>query len=398
MKLQSLFTFFLVIAVAFMSGCVGTKVEKGAKVEKVINAGIAFAGIRGAEGEAMKRQKFPYISAMAQGGDLNKILSEKLEKSKSDLNFEILKSGDRLVGVNEGVASMAFVINFEKTFCVYRSEFKKYHLRIYVGAQALFFDFKTKSILASFPFMIVAQELMKEKPSEEQIAQVYKKIFGRAPYTVNDGMISDGANLNIFDFFIEKLGDIEPRRHYASTIGVGKFTINRADGYGKNIPFATDEDCAEFMVNSFNSSVYKKYKIPMVPYSPGGSTLYFQLLEDFRDSDDKLMNELAFEVPHATYKIDLRLSKLYNEYKERSYGKAARYNYFSQYEISLNETATNKVLIKSKKFGAATRKGGKPIHENEYLRCLIKLNNSLVKEMEDFDGLELLDKTLEKCR
>ncbi len=399
MKIKFLFLYLSCFLILFITGCasVSSTGERGAKIDKVVNAGIAFAGVNGATAQADMQKKYPYISAVRKSTNLNAILTKKLEKS--DLNFTLLPVGERLVNANESVASLAFVVNFEKTYIKYRPEFGKYHLRVYVGAQALFFDFKTKTILASFPFMIIDQDLMDRKPTENDIINMYAKIFSDKAYEVDSSLFGGSTNLNIFDYFIERLSDISPKRHYATTIGIGDLKYNAANNEkfnSANIPFASKAEFAEVMANGVNAAIYEEYKVPTVPFSYNSSKLYYQLLQDYEDENGNMINSLAFDAPKSTYKINLNLIRLYRKQISKMSSSIPEHNYFATYDVQLVNTATNQVICTGK-IGAASKRGGNAIHEDEFLRCLVKLNGNFAEYIEDKDALEPLVDTIKKC-
>ncbi len=356
---------------------------------KVINSGIVFAG--NASGENNIAKRFPFSWNLVKNNYLNKILSEKLSKY-NNTNFSIII--EDLGSLKENTISLAFVVNFEKYYISKLANFNKFKLEVFIIAEAMFFDFRSKTILASHPFMISFSEISDTKPTEIRVKEIMEKIYGNSPFIV------ESQNLNIFDYFIETISNINPKRTYSSTFGISKINILpetvanvRKIGFG-------DDDAKEFIANLFNAYIYKNFKIPVIPYSYEGSEIYYVMADGYIESG-KLSNQLMLHAPKSTYKLDVSLRKLLSKIASEHRG-IRTYFFGASYLVEVRDIE-DEIIFKNK-IGqgdsvvyVAGEENNWPF-DAEYMKVLIMLTQSAGERLKSDSKYSEFPKIIEKCR
>ncbi len=356
---------------------------------KLVNAGIVFAGNTAGENNIAKR--FPHSFDIVKKNSLNRFLAEKLSKYQNS-NFTV--SCEDLGSIKDNVASLAFVINFERSYVSKLSGFNKYKLEVFIAAEAMVFDFKNKSILASYPFMISYSEISDIKPNETRVRAITEKIYGKDPFVV------DSQNINIFDYFLETISKIDPKRTYTSTIGISKVNIlAETENNVRKMGF-DDESAKEFIANLFNSYIYKNFKIPVIPYSYEGSEIYYVMADGYMEAD-KLTNQLLLHAPKSTFKIDVSLRKLLSKIASEHRG-IRTYFFGSSYLVSVRDIENSVVF--SQKIG----KGNSAVYvageehnwpfDAEYMKVLIMLTQSAGDRLKNDPKYSDFNKIIEKCK
>lgn len=356
---------------------------------EVVNSGIVFAGKAGGENNVAKR--FPFSWQLSKENSLNKILLDKLSKY-SNPNFKILT--EDLGSIKRDSVSLAFVVDLEKHYISKLSGFNKFKLEVFVVAEAMFFDFKTKSILASHPFIISYSEICDTRPSQAHIKAIFEKIYGA------DAFVVESQNLNIFDFFIETLSKINPKRIYSSSIGVSRVNILpetmenvRKMGFG-------EEDAKEFIATLFSACIYKNFKIPLVPYSYDGSQIFYVMADGYMEAD-KLTNQLLLQAPKSTYKIDLTLRKLLSQIADERRGIRS-YFFGASYLVSVrdieDEIVFNRTIGQSNSSIYIAGEEKNWPFDAEYTEVLVKLTQSAGKRLKTDQKFGEFPKIIDKCK
>lgn len=359
---------------------------------KIVNAGIVFAGNQAGNNNVAVR--FPHISALLKtnSAEMNQSLIERINSiKKSGYVFDT----ENFASSKENAISMAFVLNFERVFISKIPMHTDYMLEVFVAAEVMFFDFKTKSILASYPFMISYSKAYKTVPNEAIVRDIFGKIFGKTAFNVA------GENLNIFDYFAETVSKISPRRSYALSVGIQKIDVSSEASVGiRGIGFPDDSSAKEFLANMFNSNLYKNFGVPVLPFSYDNSEIYYAMAEGYQDGD-KLQNTLQLSVPKPTYKINLELMRLTPELKEQDRG-IKTFAFLSNYRISLfgieNESIFSKRIAKVNTTIFTAGAEDKEAFNSELLRTLIELNQSSTKRMSTEAKYSVFKNTILKCK
>ena len=377
------FTFFIISIIAFVSTALCSDI-------KLLNAGIAFAGVQSGENNIVKR--FPYSSFYAKYNDLNQYLAERISKFKKEGYSFVTED---LGSVRENTVSMAFVVDAEKHFISYIEGINQYKLEVFVAAEILLFDFRTKTILATYPFMVSCSDLFKTKPGEENIQAMYSNIFGKKSCVIN------GVNINIFDYFFQVLSQIEIKRSYSSTVGITTVDVHSTtESNLRSIGFPDNDSAKTFMVNVFSANLYKNFKTPLVPYSYENSEIFYAMATGYKEAD-KLSNDLILKTPKSTYKITLKLNTL--DYKKEDGRRGINKCIFTgKYDILVhdieNEKLFGKRISSGKSIVLTDLNRDQEMFNTELFYTLILLNQNVAKRLSYESSFKIFKDIMEKCK
>ena len=356
---------------------------------EVVNSGIVFAGKSAGENSVAKR--FPFSWKLTKKNSLNKVLAERLSQYRGS-NFSVLTQD--LGSIKGDAVSLAFVVGLEKNYVSKLSGFNKYKLEVFIVAEAMFFDFKSKSILASHPFIISYSQICDVPPDEKQIESIFEKIYGR------DAFVVGSENLNIFDFFIEVISKITPERMHASSIGVSKVNIlPEASDNVQKMGFS-QEEAQEFIANLFGAYIYKNFEVPVIPYSYEGSEIFYVMADGYVEAD-KLTNQLLLHPPRSTYKIDISLRKLLSKIAEENRG-IRTYFFGASYRVSVRDIEDEIV------FNRTIGKGNSSVYiageeknwpfDAEYMNVLIMLTQSAGQRLKNDEKFSEFPPIIQNCK
>ncbi|MES1196607.1 MAG: hypothetical protein ABUL58_06655, partial [Steroidobacter sp.] len=153
--------------------------------------GFAFLGDFNA-----RSKLYPYTSAIVAAdtaipSQLDRGLNARLQDfSNASFSLELNKLGSLRPDAASAIA-VAFALDRE-TVSVERIA-GQYKLLIELSAQALFFDFKEKSVLASFPVTIQYIDLKQHQPDPREIEAIVKSLY------------LGSVGVNVFDEFVSTL-------------------------------------------------------------------------------------------------------------------------------------------------------------------------------------------------
>ena len=332
-----------VLLVFILGGCASvneiTPVKRNLFQGDIINSGIAFSSPDGTDQGIAER--FPFISGLLKENNLNLYLKDRLESVKKP-GCKIIT--EDLAAENQNAISMVLSIDNE----MHKTNGAR--AEIFVNASIVFFDFRTKSILASYPFMVSYNRNFMGGPRNADIKGMFKEIFSKTP-----------SNINIFDYAAKIIKEIPIYRSYSSTIGVRNVKLSAEAKKSTNEFGLNDEDSKAYIASLFNGSISNTFKIPMIPYSKGGQILY-RMAEGYAN-ENKRYNEIdmILKVPNTTYKIDLDLLKLYYMKGKAEDRGFCSYLFLSGIEVSAYNIE-NKLLYKRRfanPTAAVFREGGR---------------------------------------
>lgn len=389
MKTLSQLSLLSLVLVLF--GCVGmdtkTRVSKTRTQFSgdIVNAGIVYSTPTG--GEEAVAKSFPYSSSIIKANNLNAALKSRLEK--------ISKPGCRIITEDlatskQNAISIALSIDSERDFTSYISGINQYKLEVIVNASIVLFDFHTKSILASYPFMVSYAKNYKSEPGAAEKMDIFSEIFS-----------AQDTSVNVFKYAADMLKDIEIYRSYDSTIGVSNVGFSpEAESSMQALEFDSDSSKI-FIASLFNGAVSKNFKVPMLPYSYNGSEIFYVMADGYTNGD-KLSNELLLKNPNPTYQINLDLGKL-SYRKLRKEGNAFGYGFVSGYEIDVRNISSATIFKKRIALGTSavytTQFNGRGMHLAQLFYNLVSLfDKKTAKEIKENDKFEKFLDILEECK
>lgn len=297
-------------------------------------SGFAYQG-----DHATGAERYPWSSSLLEVKDgempvLNKALLERVQQFSNNSFFIETQSLGNLGPDARSSVALAFVLDRET---VSVEQFgNEYKLVVELSAQALFFDFKEMSILASYPFVVQYIDVLAQPPSSENVLPIVQKLY------------LGGVPVNIFDEFVNKLSAAQLNLDVNRRLQVTHVAISdEAKAY---LPeqFAGDPaDLAASLGREFSSALSSNQNIPVLPFAKGYA---IDGVMAMRFADQSVFN---LTIPEPDYEIRLDLKKLVKiEYSKTAAGTT--YIYGSYVNVNVVEPLSGRSLLdRTIKFGAA---------------------------------------------
>lgn len=231
---------------------------------------------------------------------MNVISKSLLEEIKTtnpkyfDLNFD-------LADLDKGNAKaivMAVTLDNEYYFREYEPLTKTYINNVQMFFQIMFYNFNTKTLIASIPYDVTMPFLTKEKISEEKITEEIEKF-----YTVGLKSADDGTVMNAFTQVRKILNNYQLKDKYKFRIGVRSVKIE--DKAIAHIPDVFKENLGAFeniLAQSFAGRLSTHTDVALVPFTEG-MAIGGAMKQQFVNSDD-IYN---ITLPKPEFVIDLTM-------------------------------------------------------------------------------------------
>jgi hypothetical protein len=272
--------------------------------------GFAFVG-----DFAAKEKLYPYSSAIlesdaAKPSQLDRSLNAKLQGVRNaTFTLELDTLGSLRPGSASAVAA-AFALDRE-TVSVERIA-GQYKVVIDLSAQALFFDFKEKSVLASFPITVQYIDVKQHAPTRQEILTTVKDLY------------LGSLGVNVFDEFVSALKIASFNSTVSHRIRVTEVRIS--DEARTVLPTALQSDETAFKIfvaQEFAKYLSKNQHVSVLPYvvdTALGKNMAMRI------SDGSVYN---LKIPQEDYAIQLELIKFKKvEYQKAAAGKSFIYGSF----------------------------------------------------------------------
>lgn len=260
----------------------GTIVAAEAAAIKVSFAGFAFRGAAAEEASL-----YPYTSKLITAEWNQKAI--ELLKQHPPKHFEIIFN---LNDFDQGdTMALACVLDSET---VAAEDSGEGHLvRIAMGAEALFIDFKTRTVAAAFPFTLRLTDYLDHPPEAGEL-------FERAKLNLDN---SKGNIPSVLHQFVLVAGEAQPRAKIGGTMQVRQVVIEQKSL--KFLPkiYAENPPALQFwLAQQFGAELVKHHGIAVLPL-PCRDTAMGQMALRFKNRAEVL----NLKIPEASYGIDLTL-------------------------------------------------------------------------------------------
>ena len=302
---------------------------------RVFYAGFAFVGdyknIRENYPHSFKisEQKNPDKSCV-----LESALFSRVSKQTND-NFKLIC--DQLGNLDQGEAiSVAFALDNE-TVAVEKIG-SDYKIVIDMGAQILFFDFKSMKVIGCYPIAIQLIDVSETQPDKDLIQNRIRELYTGNKY-----------NLNIFDEFAKRLKDIEIKPMFSHSIQVTDVIVEE-----KAIEFLPEVYQSDlynfkvFLAQNFSKFLSNNQQISVLPYTKGHA-IGNKMATRFSNGE-----VYTLEIPKAQFETELTLrgfkKVLYDEKKS-----ASSWLYGAYIKFKIFQPLLGKVYIDEKFKNAATK-------------------------------------------
>jgi hypothetical protein len=288
---------------------------------------VAYAGFAYSGDYQSIASRFPYskqFEATLGASGINGILQKKLPSIQPQ-SYALVPRIDELVGRDQAIAVALVMTNetvsTEQIAAVYK-------LFVQLRGQAMFFDFKSKSVIRAYPFSFAYIDALPSPPTEEQkierIGYVYNGISGKP------GILERFAGA----LTQATIPTTVPRFVQVSNVTVG----DEARG---EFPDAYKNGAAEtWIADTLGEAISSKMGIPILPYAKGyaiGSVMSMTV------ADGTVFN---LKLPEPDYQFSVNISKLKKIlYSDKAAGKS--YIYGTLADLKLEEPLSATAYLKS---------------------------------------------------
>lgn len=274
--------------------------------------------------------RFPYtkrleITQSAAGSTLNKQIAQMMAKSKP-ANFDLNQSTlSELKGQDQTIV-VALVITGETVSAERFGTIAK--LLTQVRAQAMFFDFKSMTVLRAYPFSFSHLDVIDHQPSQAEMNQRFQAVY-----------YGEQGKAGIFARFAEAVNQATIPTHTPRFVQVSQVKIGdeAKEVLAKQVKGAASE-AETFVADVFAESLSSKTGIPMLPYSKGyaiGNVM------SMRIADGDVYN---LKLPEPDYTITLSVPR-FKKIKSSEVAAGASYIYGAYSRVTIQEPTSGRTYL-----------------------------------------------------
>ena len=270
-----------------------------ASEKKVFYAGFSFSG-----NYIDKSSGIKYTDPLTKIKDENgiDIISLSLLKAVKKANPNSFKIDYNFADIEKGLEEsvvMAVVLDHEDFFSEYEPITKTYLNNIQMFFQIIFYDFKSRKLIASIPYDVSMPFFTKKELNENEIRE-YIKTF----YTTGLKSVNDDKTLNAFSMVEEILNNFTLKEKYKFRAGVTKVNFEE-----KSIPFIPEKFkknqnyLKNVFAQLFSSRLSLHNDIALVPYTEG-MAIGAKMKQQFVNSD--IIYDIELPKPDFNIEISVR--------------------------------------------------------------------------------------------
>jgi uncharacterized ParB-like nuclease family protein len=276
---------------------------------------VAFAGFAYSGDYQSGIQRFPYskkFETSLGAAGMNGLLQKALP-GVQPVNYTLTARIDELTGRDQAVA-VALVITNETVTAEQIGPV--YKLFAQVRGQAMFFDFKSMTVLRAYPFSFAYLDALPAAPSESQKVAAMSKVY-----------LGAGGKPGVLDRFYAALTQATIPDNVTRFVQVSNVIIG--DDARAEFPAQYSNGVAEtWVADTFAEAIAGKMGIPMLPYSKGyaiGNVMSLTV------ADGTVFN---LKLPKPDYEFTLDLSKLRKVvFEEKAAGKSLIYGAYASIKL-----------------------------------------------------------------
>ena len=280
---------------------------------------VALAGFAYAGDAASLAQRFPYSvgyeKALKSSGKLAYAMLRDAVAQNPPQQLKLVTQIDELKGRDQAIA-VALVVGAETVSVEQLAGLHK--LFVLVRAQALFFDFKSMSVVRAYPISFAQIDVFDRAPSEREIAERVRGVYEGA-----------GGKPGIFGRFGGVLAKATMPSSTSRYLQVSKITLKpeaiaNIPAYLSSSPTVVETWAADLVGEALST----RAGVPIIPYSKGyavGNVM------SMRVSDGNVYN---LKLPKPDYEISVELSALRKiEYSKSAAGSSYIYGTYASMKI-----------------------------------------------------------------
>jgi hypothetical protein len=275
--------------------------------------------------------RFPYsrkVEAALGAGGMNALVRPMLAQQPPTA-FELdTTSLAELKGRDQAIA-VALVMNGETVSTeVFNGQFAKVFIQL--RAQAMFFDFKTMTVLRAYPFSVAYVDVLDHMPSADEVTSRVRTLYMGTP-----------ATAGILSRFVQALGKASLPAQVPRFLQVSQATVT--DEARKELPadWAGKPGVAEaWVADMLGEALSAQTGVPILPYAKGyaiGQVMSMRIA-------DGSVYEL--KLPEPDYAIAVELSR-FGRFEHAKTAAGASYIYASKARIAMQQPLSGRKYLDS---------------------------------------------------
>ena len=289
-------------------------------------AGFAFSGDYKSIAD-----RFPYtqqvvksLGSQGMNGLIRQMVAEQPPK-----NFELNTSDLTELKGRDQAITVALVMNSEM---VSTEKFSGGYSKVFVQlrAQAMFFDFKTMTVLRAYPFSVAYVDVLNHVPSQEEMANHVRTLYMGTP-----------AQAGILGRFVQSVGQASLPAQVSRFLQVSQVTVS--DEARKMLPaeLANKPGVAEtWVADMFSETISAQVGVPILPYSKGyaiGQVMSMRIA-------DGSVYQLKLPEPDYAFVVDLTR---FGRFEHAKSVAGTSYIYAAKTNIKLHQPLSGRSYLES---------------------------------------------------
>ncbi len=289
-------------------------------------AGLAYSGDSKSIATRFPFSKQLELTQSAAGNSLNKQLAQALAQNQPT-NFTLQQGAlSELKGQDQAIV-VALVITGETVSAERFGDVAK--LLTQVRAQAMFFDFKTMTVVRAYPFSFTHLDVIDHYPSPAEMAERFRSVY-----------YGEQGKAGILARFTDIVSKASIPNNVPRFVQVNQVKIG--DEARELMPdeLKTPGVAETWAADLFSESLSSKTGIPLLPYAKGhaiGSVMSMRIA----DGDVYML-----KLPEPDYTIALQIPR-FKKIKSGESSSGASYIYGAYSNIKIQEPTSNRVYLEA---------------------------------------------------
>lgn len=275
--------------------------------------------------------RFPYsqrTEATLGPGGMNSMIRQMVAQ-QPPTSFELDTTGlAELKGRDQAIA-VALVMNGETVSTEqFGGRFSKVFIQL--RAQAMFFDFKTMTVLRAYPFSVAYVDVLDHTPTPEEITNRVRLLYQGTP-----------ATPGILGRFVQALGRANLPTQVPRFLQVAQVTVN--DEVRKALPAALADKpgvAETWVADMLSEAISAQTGTPILPYSKGYAV---GQVMSMRIADGSVYQ---LKLPEPDYAIAVDLSR-FGRFEHGKSAAGTSYIYAAKTRVKLHQPLSGRVYLDS---------------------------------------------------
>ena len=291
-------------------------------------AEVYFAGMAYSGDATSIADRFPYTSQYLKGLEANKVrvgsLIYKEMGANLPQNFELapLAAQAQLKGRDRAV-SVALLLNNEAVSLEHFGQFAKFFVQL--RGQALFFDFKSQTVLRAYPISLAYIDVVDHYPSEDEMQERIRLLFEGTQ-----------GKAGLFTRFAQAVQKATLPEGVSRFLQVSQVTVAPEAMVGLPPALTSTKGAAEtWLADMLAEAISNRAQVPILPYVKGhalGKVMAMKIADG---------GAFSLKLPEPDYTMTLDLTGVRRVELKRTAAETA-YVYGSYVRLRLDEPFSNK--------------------------------------------------------